>query len=569
MITKVLVFVPIALAVFYFDLPGLQSTLLSGSAMSVILVALSIFAYGLFLKRKIVSASLDISKPSYVWGTVLLGAFLVAYLYGSYSASTGWLHFQSFCFILLSYVAYRIGTKVIKAMLPLVLVILLLPVSFDSFSVGTASLPVPLVLTALEALLLFSVYVGFRLRPLFIITGVLALGFLGWYHPVLANQFSVEIHSWYFVPVPMLFLVSSRLRKFSSLPPPVLPPRCLEHRVMQSGFCTVCGRKVRPSSFHAGLGSWGLATILGLVAILLVASAPVLALKQNSPYDSVYTSRGPSESITLATPAGWETNSTKYYNFTSDSFAIERVYVPVIHPEVKNYTMYYELSSNTPVSAAPSGGEIPGLVRLWNNNTQLGALRGYLTAYQTSGALMLVYNGKTGMIFLDNGVFVNYIVGVDFVREFKNTNLASDVNQFMGDLNSIWVPLINNDYYYSNWTWFLSTLDSGFQFVLPFILITASALVMVWVARSAGIRDRKLDEFLTRGSRLGENGWNNFSAILAAPKMSGTGYELVRNAYDPDQQKEGSLIGLRQAGIIEQRIVERGDELVLTWRASV
>jgi hypothetical protein len=41
--------------------------------------------------------------------------------------------------------------------------------------------------------------------------------------------------------------------------------------------------------------------------------------------------------------------ATRYHSFNaSEIYAIEQVYVPVYHPEVKNYTMYYEASQRFP-----------------------------------------------------------------------------------------------------------------------------------------------------------------------------------------------------------------------------
>lgn len=560
-VTKFLVFIPIAIVVYYLDIPGVFQLLGSPQVMSVVAASLLVFAFGVALKRKILTASLDLSQPSFVWGTLLLSAFAFLYLLGSYSAYTAILRFESFCFLLLAYVAYRIGTRIIKALLPL------LPVVLLGFPSASSSNPAAVLAFGAEGLLLFWAYVGLRPGLVVFPAAFFGLGVATWFFPIV-NLAGLQIGTWIFDFLPLVSLASPGARQLALLPPPILPPSCQVHNTIPNGFCLVCGRRTMPSSLPYKFAPWGLVTVLGLVAVLVLASVPVLVLSGNVPYDSTYTPSGFSGTITPNTPPGWQVNSTKPYDFgPSQPYTVERVYVPLLHPEVKNYTMYYEIASTTPSSPGPDGGELPGWSRVSNNFTVLGPLRGYLTTYQRAETTLLVYQGKVPMTFLNNGTFGVYYVGLGLARQFKDVNIGADSAQFLKDVNSLWVPQITTDVYYSGWTEFLWSLSDGVNAVTTLALVVSTSLLIAWGAYRARLSDQKLDDFIRKASRLSRDQWEKLSTLLGKPMRSASGFELSNGEVSFTFGPDSLFSGLRDARLIEPRVVERGDDLVLTWSA--
>ena len=43
-------------------------------------------------------------------------------------------------------------------------------------------------------------------------------------------------------------------------------------------------------------------------------------------------------------------------------------------------------------------------------------------------------------------------MSLGFMREFKNSNVTADTTQFLGDMNTLWVPGITRDSSFSGWT---------------------------------------------------------------------------------------------------------------------
>jgi hypothetical protein len=148
--------------------------------------------------------------------------------------------------------------------------------------------------------------------------------------------------------------------------------KCPGHTVQADGFCSTCGARLSTPAVSENFGPWGLLAVAGVTAILLFASVPALAFVGGVPYNAQYTPQGFSSSAILATPSGWQVNSTTVQKFPGiDLYAVVKVYVPLVHPETKNYTVYYEVAANLPVSSAPSGGELAGWNRVSNVFTQL------------------------------------------------------------------------------------------------------------------------------------------------------------------------------------------------------
>jgi hypothetical protein len=313
--------------------------------------------------------------------------------------------------------------------------------------------------------------------------------------------------------------------------------------------------------------------VAGVTAILLFASVPALAFVGGVPYDAQYKPQGYSTSPILATPSGWQVNSTTVQKFPGiDLYAVVKVYVPLFHPETKNYTVYYEVATGLPASSAPSGGDIVGWNRISNDFMQYGPYQGYVTTYTTSGRVMLSYQGKTQMLFVNGGTFQEYYVGLGFVRVFSNSNVTADSSEFLGDIKAVWLPAVNADASYSTWTSFLGRTYDGAVFVTPFLLIVSSIGVMLWFLAQASKRDERLDRFLTLSSVQSQSSWSTLSRLLARKNHAGTPLDLAseKSGEPRDPEAIGASLGnMEQQRLVKRLIAEAGPELVLVWKAAV
>jgi hypothetical protein len=556
--TKLLTLVPIALALYYFDLPGAHAVLSSPGLMAVMGASVAVFVFGVAMKRKIVKQSLELSEQSYPWGTLFLAAFVAVYVYGSYSAYSNVARYESLVLLVVAYLLYRVGTMVVKTIAPLALILML------SYPVALSGNEDYVLIYAGLTLLAFLVYAKVKPRTLLMPGAFVGLGLVAWFHPAFVVG-SQTVFTWFLVPLPAAALVISRVRSFGLIPRVSSAPCSSAHEANGKGYCVLCGRRVGPPKTWEHFAPWGLITVVGVVALMLVGSVPVLALSNGVPSDSVYTVNGVTSTPVPVTPAGWEVNSTHLFQYNySEPYAVENVYVPVYHPEVKNYTMYYEVATGTPISAAPSGGEIPGWGRLWNNFTFFGPFYGYLTAYQNPSGTMLTYSGTTTMTLFGPSGFQNYNVGVSFVREFKNFNAGNDSAQFIADISLLWLPAVSNSVYYSTWTAFLSSTESGANFTVPFLEVVFSSFLIAWAAYRARLSDMRLDDFVRRASRLSEGAWLATMRLLSLPRRTGTGFELVTGTNGPTTV----IRELQDTRVIRERFVESGDGLILAWKAS-
>ncbi|MDA4126852.1 MAG: hypothetical protein OK452_06595 [Thaumarchaeota archaeon] len=564
---KMLTFVPFALALFFYDIPGF-TIISTNTYLPLFTLSLTLFAFGILLKARVMRTMFELSKGSFAWGAFLLGCSVMTYVYGSFTSTPTWYHYESLFFLIVSYTAFRIGTKVLRAIAPLLVIV---AVSFAPFGVE------PLQSSSLVVASLFYLYIasylaytGLRLKPMLLPVVFVEVGLVVWY---LSQRFPASSSPYLsaLVPVPILVLMIPRVRGFLFLHAVGSTSRCKLHALLPDGFCSLCGNRISSPSTRENFGPWGLVALGAVTFLLLSSSVPALALIGGSPYDATYSARGYSATPTLPTPAGWQVNSTTSYNNTGGNvFAEKKVYVPLVHPESKNYTLYYEVSNGIPVSSGPSGGELPGWNRTSNNEIQLGPLKGYLTVYTASGQTMLSFQGKTGMRFLSGSAFEQYYVGMGFVRIFKNTGLAPDTSQFLGDIREFWLPALNIDSYYSDWTGFLSVSYQNLVLLSPILILASSIGVIFWVATLPVRRDNRLDKILTLSSALPNREWVNITSLAIREGHSGTPLEFLRDESgsflgDPLQVIE-SFSKLEKMGLARRRLVEAGPDIISVWK---
>jgi hypothetical protein len=569
-ITKLLTLVPFVVALYFFDFARF-TVIFTPSLLAFFVTSLTLLVIGVILKAKIIKAALQLSSVSFAWGALLLAFSVAAYLYGPYSPDVAWYRYESLCLLVIGYVAFRIGTKVLRVMSPLLLTSAFSFVPLSLFPTAVE----PLVGLGVFAIYLvaFLVYTRFRLQSMLLPAVIAWLGIEAWFASNFL-QLSLPLYLYALLPLPILILLVPKARAFTMLPGARLADKCLGHTKQADGFCSTCGARLSAPATGENFGPWGLLAVAGVTAILLVASVPALAFVGGVPYDTHYTAQGYSSSALPATPSGWQVNSTTVQKFPGvDLYAVVKVYVPLVHPETENYTVYYEVAAGLPVSNIPNGGEVAGWNRVSNNFMQFGPYQGYVTTYTTSNRVMLSYEGRTQMLFVNSGTVQEYYVGLGFVRVFKNSNATADSSQFIGDLDAIWLPTLNAGASYSTWTGFLSNTYDGAVLVAPFLLIVSSIGVMLWFLAQASKRDERLDRFLTLSFVQRQSSWSTLSLLLARKGHAGTPMDLVsegRSGEPHDAEGIGaSLQSLEQQHLVKRLLTEAGSDFVLVWKAVV
>jgi hypothetical protein len=572
-VTKMLTLVPIVVILYYYDLPNFLNALTSAGTLAFFVVAVSLFALGVALKRRILAVRLEVSKPSLIWGLCLLGVATVLYVYGSYTSYAVWYHYESLYVFVIAYVTLRVGTGFVRATAPLLAIFAF---SFLPFGLFPDLLHRELLvfLSADLIVVFFLAYVGLRASRMVLPSAILLLGVLGWYGSILMLPFRPAYLD-ILIPLPLLALLIPIVRRFAMLPrgTPSAPEH--DHRLLKNGFCSICGLKRSPARTSENVGLWGLLTVIGVAALLLLTTIPTLALVGGVPNQAFYAPQGFSSALTLQTPPGWQINSTTLYKTnTTDVYGIQHVYVPIYHPETKNYTVYYELSTTAIlVPNGPHGQEIPGWNTTSNQDVQFGPFQGHLTIYSASKTVMLAYQGVTIMFFHNGTNVQEYFVGLGFVREFKGTSASAATIQFLADLDALWLPTVNADASYSTWTGFLYTLDQSVLLTVPFLLLISSTIGIGWGVYRAGLSDDRLDGFLTIASIQSEEYASYLSRLLRRSHHAGTSQEVAAESGDPSgpdaEHVDSSMRELERTRLVRAFLMEREADIVSVWRTPV
>ncbi|MDA4117659.1 MAG: hypothetical protein OK455_04870, partial [Thaumarchaeota archaeon] len=454
-VVKVLTIVPIVAAVYYTNLQGwAQSIFASPQNFLFFVFACSVLAFGVVIKIAILRAKVELSRTSFMWGLVFLSGSVALYVYGAYSPDLLWYRYESLFLMVISYASFRIGTSILRALAPLLVVFAFFSyIPFSLFSVNPYVFLAASWLVVGLAVLKFS---NFRLRSLPIPISMVSIAFVTWNYTQ-NLQVRLPLYAALTPAIVLIFLAIPSVRRFAFPPPFSGGDVCARHHPLGNGFCAACGRKVGPSLRHENLGIGGLLALVIVAGLLLFSTVPILSIEKGVPHDSYYSAQGTTGVVTPLTPAGWQVNSsTILHTDKAVVYELKQAMVPIDQPEAKNYTMYYEVSYNIPVTGVPTG-DIPGWTRLPTQYTSVGPFQGDLTSYTQGGDTLLIYNGRTTETFFSGSFFSNDYVGISFVREFKNTNVAADTTQFLRDLNTNWVPAFTTDLYYSSWTSFLNS----------------------------------------------------------------------------------------------------------------
>jgi hypothetical protein len=576
-VTKVLTLVPFVVLLYFFDFARF-GVVFSPSLRVFFVAAVALFAVGIMLKPRILRAALQLSSVSFAWGAFFLAFSVALYLYGPYSANLAWCRFESLYFLVISYFAFRIGTRILRVLSPLLLILAL---SFLPLGLFPASLERLVGVTVSWVYLVsFLVYTGLRAESARLPVLIAMTGLAAWQAALVtwlaANylRFSQGFYLYALLPVPVLALLVPKVLAILRVPTAGSAGECPGHTTRGDGFCSTCGARVSAPKTPENVGSWGLLATGGVTALLLFASVPALVFIGGVPTYTTYTSQGYASSVIPPTPSGWQVNSTTLQEFpVSDLYAVVNVYVPLVHPETENYTVYYEVATSLPVSSIPNGGEVAGWNRTSNNFMQFGPYQGDVTTYTTAGRVMVSYHGRTQMSFVNDGTFQEYYVGLGFVRIFKNSNVTADASQFLGDITALWLPGVSTAVSYSTWTGFLGRTYDGAVFATPYLLVVSSIGVMSWLFVQASKRDDRLDRFLTLSSLQSQSSWSTLSLLLGRKNHAGTALGLASDEKQGGthgaQEINASLESLEQQHLVKSTFTEAGSDLALVWRTVV
>jgi hypothetical protein len=365
-------------------------------------------------------------------------------------------------------------------------------------------------------------------------------------------------------------LAIPRVRNYTERTSTPVIYQCVSHKTLSSGFCSFCGKKVARATTRENFGGWGLLVVCAVVGMLVISSMPMLAIGEGV-QDAVFTSRGPTLTALPITPKGWQINSTVLdtWDAGNGTFETIRVYVPLVHPEVKNYTVYYSVAPSQGILSAPSGNFSDWK---WISSTfiSLAGFQGRLPTYTTGNSTVLSYGGSRTMTFLHGYGFLRDYVSIGYVREFKNLNVSANTSQFLGDLQTVWVPILNNDSFNSGWTAFVRSMVSGASDLLPLLEIVASVSIIGWIAYRVTRMEKALDGFYSAAALAREKSWSILFELLKKPKRPRAGYELWEHCgHLPQDEVESALESLAREGLVRTELIRTGDDILLAWKANV
>ena len=275
-ITKLLTLLPVLVAIYFFDFPRFFTVLTSGGQGAFFIVAISLFAFAVMLKRKILRARLELSSINIAWGLSLLGGAVFLYFYGAYSSEIVWYHYESFFVLVVGYVALRIGTGILRALAPL-LAILALAFPPVGFFPGPNDQAIVAFLGADLIFVFFLVFVGLRMNAMVIPLTVILLGLFAWNEPT-SLIFGRQLDLVLLIPAPLLVLLVPRIRGFVSLPNGAPAVKYHEHHLLFDGFCSICGAKLARARTGENVGIWGFLVVVVVAALILLSAVPALLL---------------------------------------------------------------------------------------------------------------------------------------------------------------------------------------------------------------------------------------------------------------------------------------------------
>ncbi|MGH2638915.1 MAG: hypothetical protein ACRDF4_06495, partial [Rhabdochlamydiaceae bacterium] len=431
---KALTFIPLGAVIYFTQFPMWVRYYFfvdsSDHVAGFIVASFALFALGVTLKRRIISTYLQTSKNDIILGSAALAFAAALYILGTvYFLSSPVLPYESLIVFAVAYILLRSDTRLIILLWPLFALMGVAPLASVLDSAMGSLISGFIVVLGMFGL--FDVYLvrsiddtNENLRLLGLPAFVLLLGLGYWFFAPSAPPLLALV---FLIPASLLLLAAPRIGPKLQFSQGVLPGECPGHREFGgSGFCEVCGRKFASMKSLTPSGLAGLVIAIIVLGILLTTQIPLLTLNVSGANTAVYSYAGVVNHALPQTPAGWLVNSSAVLVHSSNLYALKQVYVPAYHPEVRNYTLYFGLSSPGQNLTTIALGALPGFSRS-AVNMQLGGYSGYLITFVSSkGLLMIAFAGKTTLRFLSGSNFYVLTESVAYIRNFTGVGNSTE-----------------------------------------------------------------------------------------------------------------------------------------------
>ena len=562
---KLITLVPVIILLYYSDYAGWFEEFVTERLLGLLVVALTLLCYGVYLKRRVFGAYLNLSSESYLVGVLAIVASAAFFLIGSFFAYRYLFHFESLLVLVLAYAYLRFDKRMAQQLAPLlVLPGLVLVDPVISLIAGPVLSAVYLLLLMLG---IFALYVELQGYTLIISGIIVTLGLADWF----ASSYSIGPYLIPVVPLSLVMLAIPGLRKKTELTERA-PPSCSNHLFLNRyKYCEVCGRKVDQSG-NLKSGWLGLLVLLLIATSILIPQVPVFSINSGVPTRTEYSFAGVTNSPFLETPVGWLINSSTPLNISQNTYVSHLVYVPSYHPERSNYTVVTAVGSGQLSLGSGTGGELQGWNITLHQLFSLGQYSGYLTGYVTGNLVMMNFAGFSQAYFLSGSKFEYLNLGLSFTRIFKGVQLANASYAFTGDLNSVFLPTLESTGNYVAWTDFLRKAQQSAGVLSPYLGMVSLASMISGIAYSLDLSAYRMDDVLTRASGLDSTDWNLFKALSRLPRRKLTGSEIsvllgggVEGGSIIPESFMRSLERLIAHGFFRERFSARGADVLLTW----
>lgn len=574
-LTKAATFVLLALVIYFTEYPKWLSYFI-GSTNHIwggfIMAAISLSALGAILKRKIITAYAQLSKNNIILGTGTLTAAALIYVLSTIALTFPanlLMPLESLILFGIGYILLRFDARLVRSLLPLFAIVVTVPLApLLASSVGNlrTGAVVAILMVALFGFFLFAGSFKLRLENLKLLAFPAVMVLLAFVFLIFG------VSRWFLFSIPAVLIVTMipRLGEFVQ-PPSEEGQICPGHREEDGkGFCSVCGRKYYSLKRAPSSGFLGLAIALIVLALFLTIQIPLLTMGGSGPQITSYHYYGSSSQEITATPANWLVNSSAVLIQTGNTYGLKLVYVPAIHPEVKNYTMYFEVSPQNSNSSLISLGALPGLNQISSDLSLEGFTGSLITYTGPNDFCMIVFNGQTTYNFLNGSNFYPLTESVSYVRNFTGVSTATAQSEVLSDINSTFIPVLASESSAHSWADFVFRAGMTFNALSDVMLVFLSSSAIIVGTFLVKQSDYKLDSFLTRASDTDEKEWDVMSKVFLKNPKPLTLLEIstIMKAYNADQigRLEKTLERLGSKSLIEKTIFVRKYEILYGWR---
>lgn len=567
---KVATFVPLAVLIFYTDLPSWYATFRTEHALGFLVGALSVSSYSVYLKRNTLAAYLSNSSSSFGVGLVVVSAAVATYIEGSIYLNRGFFHYESMILLIAGYLLLRFDARIVRQLIaPLIICgFVFFPLILVQYNGRLAS-------GTLMLFVMLSVFALFHTRHTFrtIVVPAMVLA-------VALGSWLIPFSEYILLAMPalvILFATWGSLRRPIEVHTRDVPPVCTKHTraAGMDEFCAICGRKSYPTNRPFRPNLLGLVVVVIIALSIIAVQVPVLTFQGNAPYSSVYTYSGGTNNPAPRAPAGWMINSTHTLKLSGDIYASRIVFVPSFHPETNNYSLIYALGPGL-VSLGPGTGEdLIGWNITLHNAFSLGPLQGAVTAYQSGSTIMMNFAGGSSIVFLNGSSFVFLNLGASFTKVYQAMSLSNASSLFEGNLSSLFTSIFDSEISSSGWTNFLHSEVLRLQELVPAVIAVISVSLIAWLAYAVAISDYRIDRMINKVSVMTGGDFSFFEKLYSMGRRERTVYEIAQRLPESEKKRAkeenfSSLLAqldhLRSLKVVVPVLTERGSEILYAWK---